>query len=103
MPTVAPAIPTAVPTPQPNYRGMRTSLVIPLGALIVAVRNNNGPQSAAFLAQFNDAAESVLPVIASDTSKPGNALHSAIVNVRSHPGNLAALEQDRLSLLRDIP
>lgn len=95
--------PTAVPTPQPDYRGMRTRLLTPLGALIVANRGSDRAQAAAHLTDFNKVAESIMPIIELDMSTRANALHSAIVNVRSHPGNVAALEQDRLNLLRDIP
>lgn len=118
-PTSTPAPPTAIPTPQlptptplpkpptstpqPDYRGMRTRLLTPLGAMIVAIRGNDRTQAAAHLADFNKVADDVLPAIGNDMSKPANALHSAIVNVRSHPGDLAALEQDRRNLLADIP
>lgn len=81
---------------------MRGQLLSPLGSLIVAVRGNN-TLAAAYLADFNKAGDEILPKIEHDVSKPANALHSAIVNVRSHPSNLAALEQDRLTLLSDIP
>lgn len=78
-------------------------LLTPLGALIIADRGGNTSQAAAHLADFNKVAEEILPKIEVDMSKPANALHSAIVNVRTHPGNVAALEQDRLNLLADIP
>jgi hypothetical protein len=108
--TPTPRPPTAVPTPRPptatptpNYRELRTRLVTPLGALIIAVRGNDRSQAAAHLAQFNQVADEILPRIDSDMSKEANALHSVIINVRSHPGNLAALEDDRRSLLAAIP
>lgn len=108
--TPRPAVPTATLTPReptntppPDYRGMRTRLLTPLGAMIIAVRGNNRPQAAAHLANFNHVADEVLPVIERDLSKQANALHSTIMNVRSHPGDLAALEQERRSLLAAIP
>ena len=48
--------------------------------------------------KFNQGADEILPVIEGDVSKQGNALHSAIVNVRAHPADLQA----RLHLLQDI-
>lgn len=82
---------------------MRVSLTTPLGALIIANREKNPQRAAMHLAEFNQAANGILPQIEGDMSKQANALHSAIVNVRSHPGDLAALEQDRRNLLADIP
>lgn len=82
---------------------MRAKLVTPLSALIVAVRNNDRANAATFLAQFNAAGEEILPAIATDVSKPANILHSAIVNVRAHPGDLAGLEEIRRGLIAEIP
>lgn len=82
---------------------MRTRLLTPLGAMIIAVRGNDRPQAAAHLADFNKVADEQLPVIERDMSRQANALHSAITNVRAHPGDLALLEQTRRDLLADIP
>ena len=100
-PTSAPRPPTSTPTP--DYRGMRQRLVEPLSALIVAVRSNDRAQAAGFLARFNAAGDEILPRIETDVSTPANLLHSAIVNVRAHPGDLAVLEQARQDLIRGIP
>ena len=82
---------------------MRTRLLTPLGALIIAVRSNDRTQAASHLADFNTVANDILPKIDKDVSKPANALHSAITNVRTHPGDVAALEEDRRQLLAAIP
>ena len=81
---------------------MKNQLLIPLSSLIVATREKNPSTAATFLAQFNAAGDAVLPKIEQDMSKPANALHSAVVNVRAHPGDLAGLEQIRSDLMRDI-
>ena len=104
-PTVPRPTSTAMPptsTPTPDYGQMKAKLLIPLSGLIVAVRDKS-PQAAGFLARFNTEADDILPRIELDVSKSANVLHSAIGNVRSHPGNLAALEQDRQNLISDIP
>jgi hypothetical protein len=100
---LSPTSPPAVTAPTPNYRAMRVRLLTPLGALIVALRGNDRTQAAAHLADFNQVADTILPSVAQDTSKEANALHSAITNVRSHPGDVSALENDRRALLADIP
>lgn len=82
---------------------MRLRLVLPLSSMIVALQGNDRSLAAAFLAKFNSEADDILPRIEMDMSKSANAIHSAIVNVRSHPGNQAALEQDRQTLIVDIP
>jgi hypothetical protein len=58
--------------------------------------------AAGFLAQFNAAADEILPRIDSDMSKNANLLHSAIVNVRTSPGNLQVLEQTQRVLVLEI-
>lgn len=97
----APRPPTA--TPAPDYRAMRARLVEPLSAMIVATRQRETANAATFFARFNQAGDDVLAAISSDTSKNANVLHSTVVNVRSHPSSLAALEEDRLSLMTAIP
>jgi hypothetical protein len=92
--------PTA--TPAPDYRALREKILSPLGALIVTVREGKREDAAGWLAKFNQGADEILPVIERDLSKEGNALHSAIVNVRAHPSDLQALEEVRLHLLQDI-
>jgi hypothetical protein len=99
--TPTPRPPTA--TPAPDYRSMRSRLVEPLSAMIVAIRSRDTNNAAVFYARFNQAGDEVLASISSDTSKSANALHSAVVNVRTHPNNLAALEDDRQALIAAIP
>lgn len=82
---------------------MRMRLSQPLSAMVVSLRGNDRSTTAAFLAKFNTEADEILPRLETDMSKSANALHSAIVNVRSHPGDQAALDQDLRSLLKDIP
>lgn len=102
-PTALPTPRSATATPPPDYRGMALRLATPLSALIVAVRAGNPNQTAAgHLANFNAEADRILPAIEGDTSKPANMLHSAIVNVRAHPGDLTELEQIRRSLVTDF-
>jgi hypothetical protein len=82
---------------------MRGRLLTPLGALIEAVRNRDPNRTAAgHLADFNREADAILPMIESDVSKQANVLHSAITNVRAHPGDVQNLEDIRRSLLADI-
>lgn len=103
-PTAVPK-PTAAPTntPQPDYRSMRTRLLTPLGALIVATRGNDRTQAAAHLADFKRVGDDILPTIERDVSKQANSLHSAITNVPANPSDLNMLEQTRRTLLADIP
>jgi hypothetical protein len=82
---------------------MRARLVEPLGALIVATRERNTSNAATFLARFNQTGDEVLATLSSDMSKNANVLHSTVTNVRSHPNDLAALEEDRRSLMTAIP
>jgi hypothetical protein len=97
--------PTAVPataTPSPDYRAMRSKIEGPLASMIVALRAGDHGNAAAFYAQFNAAADEIMPKLDLDVSYNGNLLHSTIVNVRGHPNDLSALESDRRSLLTDL-
>lgn len=92
------------PTPAPtavNYTALRMSLLVPLQSLIVAVRSNDAANSARFLADFNTAADTVLPAIAQDMSPNANRLHSVIVNTREAAAqkDVTVLEAQRRTLL----
>lgn len=71
--------------------------------MIVATRGRDASNAATFYARFNQAGDEVLAAVNNDMSKSANVLHSAVVNVRSHPSNLAALEEDRQTLITAIP
>jgi hypothetical protein len=99
--TPRPVVPTTTPAPTPvNYLAMRQALLLPLGALIVATRNDS-PTRAQHLAAFNAEADKILPVIERDVSPNGNRLHSVIVNVREAAPrrDIASLEAQRMTLL----
>lgn len=73
--------PTSTATPvvesasgQIDYAHMRSALLVPLGALIVSVRNKSGTTEG-HLANFNAAAERILPLIERDMSTSASALH----------------------------
>src|SRR5947209_11534218 len=82
-PTVAPTFaPTVAPTRQTtgssvakkvDYKALTQPLLLPLGALIVAVRANT-PTTTYWLAQFNTAADGVLQAIDGDESTNANSL-----------------------------
>jgi hypothetical protein len=101
-PTVTPVpVPTTPPTPiaaAVDYKALRQPLLIPLGALIVAVRART-PTTTYWLDQFNKAADQVLPAIDGDTSPNATRLRTSIMNVRAMPDNLDALEKSRSDLL----
>lgn len=99
-PTMTPR--PATPTPQPNYRELRNKLANPLSAMIVSIRDNDRSTAAAFLAQFNAAADAMLPILRNDPSDNAALLQSAIVSVRAQPGNLAQLTTIRERLELDI-
>ncbi len=93
---ISTAAPTAI-----NYTALRTGLLTPLSALIIATRANNTQQMAQHFNNFTVEAEKVLPVIKSDMSTNANRLNSAIVNTRDAYArkDVAALESVRLQLL----
>lgn len=103
-PTAAPAPtkPAAAPSPTAgvDYVALRTSLMSPLGGLIVATRDDSATR-ASQLAAFNAAAEKVDAAIKSDMSVNANRLHSVIVNTRDAAirGDVATLERQRAELL----
>jgi hypothetical protein len=101
-PTSTPALRPATATPAPNYREMRTRLTTPLGAMIIALRQNDRSAAAAHLAEFNQEGDRLMPLIESDMSVPASLLHSAIVSVRREPGNLPLLEKIRERLVIEI-
>jgi hypothetical protein len=83
-----------------NYVALSQQLAAPLGALIVALRDNS-PTAPQYLASFNRAADQVSPAIARDVSIDANRLRSAIINVReaAERRDIATLERIRLQLL----
>jgi len=87
-------------TPPPDYGAMRQALLLPLGALIVATRDNSATRQT-HLDAFNAEADKVLPAIERDVSPNGNRLHSVIANVREAAPrrDVGALERERLALL----
>jgi hypothetical protein len=88
---------TTVPGPV-DYKALCQPLLLPLGALIVAVRAKT-PTTTYWLAEFNRAADKVLPAIEGDQSTNANRLRTAIANIRAMPNNLQVLEDSRSSLL----
>jgi hypothetical protein len=99
------ATPTAVPAAKStgsitavNYAAITQPLLLPLGALIVAVRGKT-PTTAFWLTSFNQAADKVLPAIEGDQSANANSLRTAIMNVRAKPNDRQVLEDSRSSLL----
>jgi len=113
-PTVAPVAPptgapASTPAPRPggpqggavtsaDYKALVQPLLLPLGALIVAVRANT-PTTTYWLGEFNKAADLVLPRIESDNSATANRLRTAIANIRAMPNDLTVLEDNRSTLL----
>lgn len=83
-----------------HYAVMRNQLLTPLGALIVATRENS-PRQAAVLTAFNAEADQILPVIERDISCNASLLHSAIVSTREAASRKdpASLEIQRRKLL----
>jgi hypothetical protein len=81
-----------------DYKAICQPLLLPLGALIVAVRGKT-PTTTYWLAEFNKAADKVLPVIEGDPSVNATRLRTAITNIRAMPNNLQVLEDSRSSLL----
>src|SRR5687768_9207241 len=94
-PTSTPApTATAAPVPGRDYKAIRQPLLIPLGALIVA-RRAGQPTAAAWLTEFNKAADQVLPAIEGDTSVDATRLRTAITDIRAMPTDLQVLERSR--------
>jgi hypothetical protein len=81
-----------------DYKALVQPLLLPLGALIVAVRANT-PTTTYWLGEFNKAADLVLPRIESDNSATANRLRTAIANIRATPNDLKVLEDNRSTLL----
>jgi hypothetical protein len=83
-----------------DYVALSQQLAAPLGALIVALRDNS-PTAPQYLASFNRAADQVSPAIARDVSIDANRLRSAIIYVReaAERRDIATLERIRLQLL----
>jgi len=73
-------------------------MLLPLGALIVAVRAST-PTTEYWLAQFNTAADGALQAIDGDTSDSANRLRTGIANVRNNPTDLQTLEDTRTTFL----
>src|SRR5262249_19767913 len=97
-------VPTPVPTVAPasrsvDYRAITQPLLLPLGALIVAVRANT-PTSDYWFAEFDKAADTVLPAIEGDSSPTATRLRTGIANIRAMPKNLQVLEENRSALLQ---
>ena len=80
-----------------DYKALRQPLLLPLGALIVAVRARR--PTAYWVDQFNKAADQVLPAIEGDTSPTATKLRASIMSVRAMPDNLDSLEKSRGDLL----
>lgn len=95
--TAGPRLPT--PTPQTNYREVAQPLVQPLGALIIAVRNNDAINARDFLAEFNQAANLVQIRLSGDETPKANTIRTAIDAVRASPRDLKVLERERDTLL----
>lgn len=77
-------------------------LVHPLGAMIIALRQGDSSMTTGFFAEFNEAADEILPLIERDMSARASLMHSAIVSIRREPRNLKQLEQIRERLLLEI-
>jgi len=105
-PATAAPRPTPPPTPQPqgpqqqhaDYKAVTQPLLLPLGALIVAVRANT-PTTDYWLGQFNKSADSALQAIDGDSSDTATRLRTGIANVRARPTDLQTLEDTRSMLL----
>jgi len=81
-----------------DYKAITQPLLLPLGALIVAVRANT-PTTDYWLAQFNKAADTVLPQLQGDTSPAADQLRSGIAKIRERPNDLQLLEETRSTFL----
>ena len=81
-----------------DYQAIVQPLLLPLGALIVAVRAGT-PTSAVWLAEFNKAADQALPTLDGDNSETANRVRTSINNIRAMPDNLQVLEDSRSALL----
>lgn len=107
-------VPTAAPTVAPvataarsgsipssgthDYKSVTQPLLLPLGALIVAVRAGT-PTTDYWLGQFNTAADTVLSQIDGDNSDTANKLRTGIANIRANPEDLHTLEDNRSTFL----
>jgi hypothetical protein len=107
-------VPTAAPTLAPaataargastsssgthDYKSITQPLLLPLGALIVAVRAGT-PTTDYWLGQFNTAADTVLGQIDGDTSDTANQLRTGIASIRANPKDLQTLEDTRSKFL----
>lgn len=82
---------------------MRTELLTPLAAYIVATRDRSA-SAANWRSQFNAAADNVLPKIERDVSTNGNVLHSVITNVKEAMArdDLATIERERTRLITEV-
>lgn len=83
-----------------DYRGYRTRLLTPLGAMIVSARNGS-PTGLNHFREFDRNATETLEAIAGQTSPQAVILRASISNVReAWPlRDVAALERERLRLL----
>lgn len=86
------------PTAHADYKAITQPLLLPLGALIVAVRGGT-PTTDYWLAQFNKSADGALQAIDGDSSDTANRLRTSIAKVRANPGDLQTLEDTRSMLL----
>jgi hypothetical protein len=93
-----PGAPAPTPTRTVDYKAITQPLLLPLGALIVAVRGNT-PTTSYWLDQFNAAADNVLQQIGGDNSASANTLRTGIANIRAMPNNLQVLEDTRSMFL----
>ena len=107
-------VPTAAPTVAPvataarsgstsssgthDYKSITQPLLLPLGALIVAVRAGT-PTTDYWLAQFNTAADTAVSQIDGDNSDTANKLRTGIANIRANPRDLQTLEDNRSTFL----
>jgi hypothetical protein len=82
-PTVA-AAPTPAPKPATaaNYQAVVQPMLLPLGALIVAVRGHT-PTTTYWVGEFNKAADAALPAIAGDPSPTAERVRTAVANIRA--------------------
>jgi hypothetical protein len=93
--TVVTAIPTSdASNAHVDYKAITQPMLLPLGALIVAVRART-PTTDYWMAQFNASADSVLRSLDGDTSDTAERLRTGIANVRSRPDDLQTLEEAR--------
>ena len=95
------ALPTVVATARStsvNYPAIVQPMLIPLGALIVAVRAGT-PTADFWVAEFNKAADNALPAIEGDQSPTAQQLRASILDIKAMPKNLQVLEDSRSKLL----